>query len=247
MNKLLFLLTFLLFPFLSFSQIQSGEIIYKVKEVHHTKDYGEVNKDNVQVHGLLKEHYRKMSLGLPFLQFKLQFNSNEATYESIETMDIDFNNNLEIALLASRGNGKYYVNKEQNIQLHQLKENDKDWLIKAVLDTIDWSIQNEIKEIEGFKVQKATATIPLNHVKLGEVTAWFAPDIPFPFGPIGIYGLPGLILEYEINGIAHYATEIKFYDQDLKIKRPTKGEEITEKEYIRYLMKSLKEYFEANR
>ncbi len=57
---------------------------------------------------------------------------------------------------------------------------------------INWTIEQETKQIDRFVCQKATGTFG------GRVyTAWFAPDLPFAYGPWKLCGLPGLILEAE--------------------------------------------------
>ncbi len=57
---------------------------------------------------------------------------------------------------------------------------------------IDWTIEQETKQIDRFVCQKATGAFG------GRVyTAWFAPDLPFAYGPWKLCGLPGLILEAE--------------------------------------------------
>src|SRR5699024_11197932 len=76
-----------------------------------------------------------------------------------------------------------------------------------------------------FTVKKATATVNLNYKKKkGVLTAWFTPDLPFQFGPIGYAGLPGLILELSIRGITYYADDIQLDDEPKVIKEPTNGE-----------------------
>ncbi|NLN34002.1 MAG: GLPGLI family protein [Flavobacteriaceae bacterium] len=54
----------------------------------------------------------------------------------------------------------------------------------------NWVIQEEFKEILGFKVQKASLQF---RGRSWEV--WFAPDLPFSEGPWKLKGLPGLVLE----------------------------------------------------
>lgn len=57
-------------------------------------------------------------------------------------------------------------------------------------NNISWSLLKEFKTIGKYKCQKAVAK------KYGRTwIAWFAKDIPFPFGPYKFSGLPGLILE----------------------------------------------------
>ncbi|WP_028295766.1 GLPGLI family protein [Olivibacter sitiensis] len=68
------------------------------------------------------------------------------------------------------------------------------FLISDTLPNIPWQIVDENKEIGGYNAQKAIA-----HFKGRTYTAWFSADVPFPFGPWKLQGLPGLILEAADN------------------------------------------------
>lgn len=64
------------------------------------------------------------------------------------------------------------------------------YLIKEPLEKIDWKIEQVVKGIGGFGCQKATGK---SHGRT--YVAWFCTDIPYPYGPRKLWGLPGIILE----------------------------------------------------
>lgn len=67
---------------------------------------------------------------------------------------------------------------------------DNKYLITQEKPHIPWELSDEIKEIKGFEVQKASAEYGGRFY-----TAWFTTEIPFSYGPWQLQGLPGLILE----------------------------------------------------
>lgn len=69
---------------------------------------------------------------------------------------------------------------------------DNMYIIAEEAPTIDWEVSDETGAIGGYTVQKATASF-----RGRDYTAWFAPEIPFPYGPWKLHGLPGLILAAE--------------------------------------------------
>ncbi len=54
----------------------------------------------------------------------------------------------------------------------------------------EWRLEEDVKEIIGYTCKKATVDFRGRHY-----TAWYAPEIPLPYGPWSFHGLPGLILE----------------------------------------------------
>jgi GLPGLI family protein len=71
---------------------------------------------------------------------------------------------------------------------------------------------------------------------------WFAPSLPYSFGPMGLDGLPGLVLEGTFNGrVYFYATSIDLNDKTLtKIERPVHGQYVTEEEFRKILAENYK-------
>ncbi|WP_157974463.1 GLPGLI family protein [Lewinella sp. IMCC34183] len=68
----------------------------------------------------------------------------------------------------------------------------------------DWTITGKTKQIGNYICREATSSYSFESYKGGTVTipvtAWFAPRLPFPYGPNGYDGLPGLILELTTGG-----------------------------------------------
>ncbi len=72
----------------------------------------------------------------------------------------------------------------------------KTYLIKDNIPKRKWIIRNEIKEIQGYVCMKAES---YDSVKLQKIVAWFTDQILVPLGPADYGGLPGLILEIDLN------------------------------------------------
>ncbi|GIV38294.1 MAG: hypothetical protein KatS3mg033_0094 [Thermonema sp.] len=64
---------------------------------------------------------------------------------------------------------------------------------------LDWQIFEETEEVNGLVLQKAKTTYGGR-----EWTAWFAKDIPLPYGPWKLRGLPGLIVKAKSSGTSPY-------------------------------------------
>lgn len=89
---------------------------------------------------------------------------------------------------------------------------------------------------EADKIKDSTKTNnPLDAIEVPKeitVTAWYTPQIPVNQGPGEFWGLPGLILEVNSSKTVILCTKIVINPQDkVEIKAPTKGKEVTKKEY----------------
>ena len=65
-------------------------------------------------------------------------------------------------------------------------------LIKDEYNNLKWDITSETKTIAGYECTKATTSF-----RGRDWIVWFSPEIPLPYGPWKLHGLPGLILEAE--------------------------------------------------
>lgn len=81
-----------------------------------------------------------------------------------------------------------------------------------------------------------------------EVTAWYTPQIPVNQGPGEYWGLPGLILEVNADRTTLLCSKIVLNpDEKEKIVPPSKGKEVTKKEYNEIVKKKMEEMREMYR
>lgn len=88
----------------------------------------------------------------------------------------------------------------------------KKYIIEDSLKAPNWKIHNEIKEVAGYICMKAST---YDSLKKFRIEAWFTTDITISAGPELYYGLPGLILEINVqDGIVQLtATSVKLDDK----------------------------------
>lgn len=120
--------------------------------------------------------------------------------------------------------------------------NGKNYIIQDSIWQQDWKILNEMKEVAGHVCMNATWEDTL---KMQKVTAWFALDIPLSGGPERFCGLPGLILEVDINDgamlISADKIEMKKLTKEMELPKKVKGKKVTEAEYRAAIKKHVDE------
>lgn len=113
--------------------------------------------------------------------------------------------------------------------------------VKEKSPEITWSFTHEIKTIGNFECNQATTTFRgRNYI------AWYTPDIPLPYGPWKLHGLPGIILEaYDSNKeIFWYFKSIEYpgnYTHLLKKITNNKNQWISFQDYKNFLLKTSSE------
>lgn len=87
---------------------------------------------------------------------------------------------------------RYYYDRKQK------KSYSRDigfWRVKEKTPTLSWELYEETKTIGDFICHKAIVSF-----RGRNYTAWYTPQIPLPYGPWKLQGLPGVILEaYDTN------------------------------------------------
>ncbi|MEN9961199.1 MAG: hypothetical protein RL045_1452 [Bacteroidota bacterium] len=123
----------------------------------------------------------------------------------------------------------------------------KTYIVDDTLHTPTWKILNQIKEVAGFICMKAET---VDTVKNQKITAWFAQDIPVMAGPERYFGLPGLILELDINdgGVVITASKVEFkkLTNEFNLKK-IKGKKISDAEYTKIIADFIKESIKGER
>lgn len=170
--------------------------------------------------------------------FKLFANKTESLFKLEEALQIkdEFKYKLARAIIVD-GYNEYYINKPNKEVITRKELGGNFFIIESLLSNDDWKITKETKLIKNFTCFKATRTtqeiLNTNRQKVDVlITAWFCPELNYSFGPVGNYGLPGLILQLD-NGdkIVYYAKKIEFVKNNISIEIPKKGDRVSEKEF----------------
>lgn len=122
----------------------------------------------------------------------LTFNPKQSyyTYESKEQQSEDGRYNWENdQLIITRD-----FEKERIFEVYETL--GKTYIVEDSLKFFKWKILNEIKEVNNYVCMKASTFEP---IKKQNIVAWFTTDIPVSAGPERFGGLPGMILEINID------------------------------------------------
>ncbi|GAB3746814.1 GLPGLI family protein [Spirosoma pomorum] len=175
------------------------------------------------------------------VKMKLAFSPNESLY----TYDGD---EPEAGGYSWRKSEFYlYRNFEQDKKTDIIEMLGRTYAIEDSVHAPRWKIGNQIKEVAGYVCMKAETEDP---IKKQKITAWFAQDIPVSAGPERVNGLPGLILELDIDdgAVTVEATNVTFRPltpADLKLPK-LKTRKINDVAYDGLIDKHIKEQMTAH-
>lgn len=240
-HHIIFKILLFLCYFSVFSQNATSKVLYKVHSAINPKDAKMKAPTAAQ---LMTEVISDMHN----IKFRLVFNKTESLFEEIESMVSDEKKDSYLQLLSRSMSfdGKLYTNIKTGLVLHQKELTSDVFLIESNVKDIKWNLTAETKKIDTYTCYKATTVTTIESVRGPvelPVTAWYAPNIPFSFGPTNYAGLPGLILEVEVNKLVFYAVKIELNKpSNAEIKAPTKGKRISEKEFHEIEKKGFSQY-----
>ncbi|WP_247237308.1 GLPGLI family protein [Telluribacter sp. SYSU D00476] len=168
-------------------------------------------------------------------KMQLALRGAESLYKNVEVSDVDEEvtdqNGNAMRMVIRVPQNEIYRNFDQKkgVELRELA--GQKFLIQDELKQTPWKLTGETKKINGYDCMKATYTQPERNQP---VVAWFTEAIPVPSGPAGYGGLPGLILELDVNDseIVYTATKLDFKklsNTDLKV--PAGGKKVTEAQF----------------
>jgi GLPGLI family protein len=221
-----------------FSQNNSGEIVYCIRPIIF-----EV-KSNADLQ--TKEFVNSLKLIAEKQKFVLKFKNSESSFVREATLVSDEDKDLDkLAFIRFTSEANYFVDKTNNFEICEHIDGQ---LEKKENVNINWEITTESKKIDEYICYKALYNKKFiardGKEKTTLITAWYAPSLPYSFGPKDYFGLPGLILELQEKETTFYATNIKFLSDDkINIKFPT-GKIISEEQYKLNVINGLNNYKE---
>ena len=205
MKKIFILFTFSLLATIAFAQkleVKYQEIVkVNPEEFKGTVKFSTNGKESQIPNDVYDNMIKNMQEPKDFL---LTINDNESFYNKVEKIDNQQGGNgMKVSVsFGDSGNG-LFKNLTTKEYLKSVKSFQKDYTIKDKLTEYKWQLSRETKKIIGFDVKKATAIIDSTTT----VTAWYAPSIAIKDGPAMYNGLPGLILELDINNTKRKGVE----------------------------------------
>ena len=162
----------------------------------------------------------------------LEFANGESLYKIEDEMKNDAKKILNLTKIFAGSKSKYYTNTTTKNHFRQRLVDEP---LRIEMKPQKWKITQESKMIGDYLCFKAISIkeVETRKGKRSKTTiAWFTPQINANIGPKDYFGLPGLILLIQEDKTTISATRIELNpNPKIKIKKPTKGKKITQKEY----------------
>jgi GLPGLI family protein len=164
-------------------------------------------------------------------EFELIFNHSLAHFQTIDKLDLSL---PTVNIFKSKDAHFAYKTIQEEKILLKLPRNQT------------WQFSNETKKIGNFICYRATSNYLIirgDKTMTFPIIAWFTPEIPFGFGPMGYGGLPGMILELQVRNITYGAQKIMLKTSNQLIEFPNKNDFklMTEQEWEAMVLKRMED------
>jgi GLPGLI family protein len=174
----------------------------------------------------------------------LYFNTDYSLYQpdnekKEEDMMDQHAGGVNIRMMTSGGSDKTFCDFKTQEKSEQKEFMTRMFLVQGKMNSSVWKITSNLKSILGYNCQEA-----ISEDTLRKTIAWFTTSIPVSTGPAGFGGLPGLILQIDMNDGRRVITATSIdpaaIDAALFI-RPTEGKKVTPEEYKKIVEDKMKE------
>jgi len=228
---------------------QTGVATYKTAA---TMKFG---GDSTLSHGQQASIQKQLSQALQ-QEYELTFNGSESSYKQIQSLDKkQVIQEGGMMVRVAGGSSLTYKDTKKKRYLQNADLFGKPFLIDDKLETLNWEMTGEKKQIGKYECQQAKYTRearmmqvdtesgePKEVVTQVEVIAWFTTDIPVNHGPDDFWGLPGLILEVNNGNATIICTKIILNPQEaVVIEKPKGGKSIRNEEFTKLQEEKLQE------
>lgn len=200
---------------------------------------------------------------------ELLFSDSASIYRAVAEDEMPETNEGGVRMVMRFGGGEndeLYKNFSTYASYRQTDIGAKTYIIEDSIKTQQWKLVNETKNILGFTCRKAvtkqtqrvagnirmiTNTNGVSDTTKSsttqpqqqevEIIAWYAEDIISPVGPENNGGLPGVILQLDMNEGETIFTAVDFKKEVNKktVKPPSKGKKITNQEYAKLMQQMI--------
>lgn len=200
------------------------------------KTYSQKSKTNQVVYKLSANIKKENSRFDPKnLEFELTYNDSVSIYKVSNKLNLD-DYNYKVNSIIYGGNLTIFSDNKKKVKIINTNYEQISYNIIEDHYVLNWTIKDSTKTINGFKCLKATAERDVinkakNTTRKEFITAWFTSEIPTTFGPKGLNGLPGLILEETDGTTTLLASSINFNIKNNEIKQPACNKTLTYKEF----------------
>lgn len=209
------------------------EITYKPVNFDSIIEGNKKNIKNGEISTLIEKRLKKLEANTKYLyqiNYKLLYNRESSFFFKLPQLSLEERRMKVLLAYLGIRNHKYYF--KENKIIHSLNAYGEDFLIE--LPNINWNITREEKKIGKFNCFRATAIIERENSKgkfYQNIVAWFAPEIPFNYGPKEYVGLPGLVVEVQENDMVGYRLKNIRAKKHKKINLPALGKQMKFSEF----------------
>lgn len=238
---------------LSFAQNLTGRAYYKASnQLIFNLDSTEMSPTQMaEMEAMMKKPWER--------DFIFSFTPTESNWKQVESLESEPSGESsgEMTIMLG-GNSEQILYKNIADQTYAQEQEfmGREFLIKDVLEPVEWELVNETKKIGDFTAQKATYTRIVDSQRFStgmtemenvkdtiQVTVWFTLEIPVAHGPENYFGLPGLILEVHNGGRAFYFEKIELNPSSnpVTIVRPKLGKVVNSEEFRSMQEESMKQ------